>query len=307
MVSKQSQRVKAWLYKNVKNGPAAASVQEARHNMAALEKIQVLPPEARIESVHEEKFSGKQVSWGRVFVNRTILYLHGGGYILGLNKPSLGFAAVLSKASECPIFALDYRLAPEDPFPAALEDALAAYHWLLEKGIRPEDIAFVGDSAGGGLALATLIALRDAREKLPAAAALICPWTDLAGTGESIQTNAACDPFFNLDSIEANSAPLYAGEYDLRHPLISPLYAELHDLPTMLIHAAADDILLDDSTRLLTRGKAAGLEITMEIWEEMWHVWHMYAGSVPEGREATIKIGEFLKQKLDHGSEGCII
>jgi acetyl esterase/lipase len=189
---------------------------------------------------------------------------------------------------------IEYRLAPEHVFPAALEDALTAYRWLLANGTKPEHIVIGGDSAGGGLAMALLTTLRDKGDPLPAGAVLLSPWTDVAGTGESMTTHAEIDPW--LSSAAFNFvAPLYAGAEDIRNPLISPVFADLHGLPPLYIHVGTDEILLNDSTRLAERAKAVGVTAHLQVWEGMWHVFQAFAYTLPEGQQAIDQIGEFIR------------
>lgn len=229
--------------------------------------------------------------------NRVLLCLHGGGYTMGSSKTTSVLASFLSAASGCRVLVIDYRLAPEHPFPAALEDTIAAYRWLLEQGFLPRRIIVTGFSAGGGLALSTLISLRDAGIALSAGAVLVSPWTDLAGTGVSVLTRAEADPWLT-DAMNRYHAALYAGGNDLRHPLISPLYADFPGLPPLLIHVGSDEIMLDDSLRVAERATKAGVEVTLEVWEGMWHVWHAFASRLPEGRQAIEHIGQFVRRKM---------
>jgi len=298
MLSPQSQRIREWLFQNVKNAPPAQSVEEARARLEIMGSRVKLPAEITVEPVQAEHVCGEWIRFGKLNPEKTILYFHGGGYTMGSARSARGLASMLAAACRCPVFTVDYRLAPEHPFPAALEDAVSAWHWLNSQGIQPENIIFLGDSAGGGLALASLLALRDAHKQVPAAAVLICPWTDLADTVDSRVSKAACDPWFNPDSIENQAAQFYAGGNDLKNPLVSPLYARLHDLPPMLIQAASEDTLLDDAIQLYDNAQRDGTDIELEVFEGMWHVFHNFAAVIPEGREAIRKIADFVQQKL---------
>ncbi len=228
--------------------------------------------------------------------DRAILYLHGGGYFMGSCNTHRSTVSRIAKAGRINALSLEYRLAPEHPFPAALEDAVAAYKWLLNEGFQPYNIAVVGDSAGGGLAIATLLSLRDEGVPLPRVGVCISPWADLKGTGESLSTRAELDPFFDSQMIDASA--LYAGENDLGSPLISPVYADLTGLPPLLIHVGTDEILLSDSTRLAQNAKSAQVDVTLKIWERMWHNFHTLAPFMPEANKAIGEIGTFLDRQL---------
>lgn len=192
---------------------------------------------------------------------------------------------------------IDYRLAPEYPFPAALDDAVGAYHWLLAGGIDASNIIVIGDSAGGGLTLATLLKLRDNRAPLPAAAVLLSPWTDLALTGDSLRPNAEVDPMLN-----ALDLPRLANEYlagaNPRLPYASPLYGDLAGLPPVLIQVGGDEILLDDAVRLHERLQLAGSKAELEVWPRMPHVWHLFAPAIPEPQRAIGVIGSFVRRHV---------
>jgi acetyl esterase/lipase len=227
-----------------------------------------------------------------------MLYLHGGAYALGSIDTHREIVARLARATKLRGLAIDYRLAPEHPFPAALEDATAAYGWLLDNGYTPSRVVIAGDSAGGGLALATLVALRDAGQPLPAGAVCISPWTDLALTGASIQGKAAVDPILDPESSE-RYARSYAGEHERTSPLVSPLYAELTGLPPLLIQVGTDEILLDDARRCAEKAREAGVDVTLEIWKEMFHVFQMVR-FLPEAKEAVRHIAEFVSQNVNN-------
>lgn len=222
-----------------------------------------------------------------------ILYLHGGGYMMGSPDTHRAMAARIAIASKARALVLDYRLAPEHPFPGALEDAVAAYRWLLEHKTAPEQIVFAGDSAGGGLALAAQLWLRDAGDPMPASVVCISPLTDMEGTGESVLTRAKADPVLTIKDIVVLRH--YLADNDPRSPLLSPLYGDLSGLPPILIHVGNDEILLSDSTRLAERARAAGVDVTLDIYDGMWHTWHFFAPYLPEATQAIAEIGAFVR------------
>jgi acetyl esterase/lipase len=225
-----------------------------------------------------------------------LLYLHGGAYALGSINTHRELVARLARATKMRGLAIDYRLAPEHPFPAAVKDATAAYLWLVAQGVDPSQIIIAGDSAGGGLALASLVALRDAGKPLPAGAVCISPWTDLALTGASIRSKAQVDPIMKPDSSE-RYARYYAGEHEVTSPLISPLYADLKGLPPLLIQVGTDEILLHDATRCAKKAREDGVDATLEVWDGMFHVFQMIS-LLPETKEAVEHIGDFVSQNL---------
>ena len=195
----------------------------------------------------------------------------------------------------------DYRLAPEHPFPAALEDALASYRWLLSQGISPSHIAIGGDSAGGGLAIATAIRLRDSDDPLPASLFLISPWTDLTFSGESHKTRKEVDPIFGnmVQNDESGFAPSYLGREPPTNPLISPLLADLNGLPPTIIHVGDNEILLNDSTRLMEKMKATNVVVQIHIWQGLWHVFQAFVPFLPESRQSIKEIGEFIRKSIN--------
>ena len=225
-----------------------------------------------------------------------VLYLHGGGYVIGSPRSHRHLVAAIARAAGTSALLPDYRLAPEHPFPAALEDAVAAYRWLLERGIAPEHIVVAGDSAGGGLAVATLLALRDRELPRPAAGVCISPWVDLTCSGGSYATRAAADPIVKREGIDA-MATAYLGGEDARTPLASPLFADLRGLPPLLIHVGDDEVLLDDSVKLAERARKAGVDATLEVWPKMVHVWHWFFPMLDEGHAAIDRIGEFVRAR----------
>jgi acetyl esterase/lipase len=226
---------------------------------------------------------------------KALLYLHGGGYILGSAQTSLGLPLRIGPATSVPVLSVEYRLAPEHPFPAAVEDALAAYRWLLGQGYRSRDIAVFGDSAGGGLAVALALAAREAGLALPAAVAALSPLTDLTAIGDTRQTLADADPILVGDPTARFL--VYAGTRDPRDPLISPVYADLRGLPPLLIQVGTREALLSDSVRLARRARDAGVDVTLDVWEGMWHVWQDNV-DVPEGAGAVAEIAAFFRRHL---------
>ena len=225
--------------------------------------------------------------------HRVLLYLHGGGYVIGSINSHRAMIARIARASRARAIAIDYRLAPEHPFPAAVEDATRAYRWLLAQGNAARNMVIAGDSAGGGLTLAVLATLRTAGDPMPAAAVTISPWTDLEGTGDSMRSNAGRDQTVAVEDL-GEMARMYLGTSDPKNPLASPLYADFRGFPPLLIQVGAAEGLLDDSTRVAKRAKAAGVEVELEIWEDMVHVWQIYAKLLPAGQEAIDKIGKFI-------------
>ena len=225
---------------------------------------------------------------------RVILYLHGGGYILGSARSERMLTSTLARITGQRVLSVNYRLAPEHPFPAAVDDALAAYRWLLTTGREPGEIIVAGSSAGGGLALSTLVALRDAGDRLPAGAILLSALTDLTGNSASYATNVEVELFETPEGV-VEVRTLYLREQDPRTPLASPLYADLHGLPPLLIQVGSEEILLDDSTQVAQRARAAGVTVTLHIGEGMWHMWQTTAARAqfPEGEVAFQQIGDF--------------
>ena len=229
--------------------------------------------------------------------DKLLLYLHGGAYIMGNCATHRQLVSYLARYSGIKALLPEYRLAPEHPFPAAIEDVVGLYRKLLADGYDAENIVIAGDSAGGGLAMATLLSLRDAGDPLPSAACLLSPWLDLASTGESMTTRAKKDPWFHPEDMPTVAA-YYCPEDELRNPLASPVYADLSGLPPLYIQVGADEILLSDSTRAAEKVREAGGEVDIEIWPGMWHVFQAFLRQVPESRKAVKKIGAYIRQAL---------
>jgi epsilon-lactone hydrolase len=263
----------------------------------AIESVASVPPAGtQVEPVEANGVPAEWVTPAGVGDGRVLLYLHGGAYQIGSPATLRHMIAQLCGAAGARALSVDYRLAPEHPFPAALDDAVAAYRWLLAGGTDPATIAVAGDSAGGGLALGTLVALRDAGDPMPAAAVLLSPWTDLALTGESLRTREAVDVMVKPGSMH-ETAGIYLAGQDPRHPYASPLYADLGGLPPLLIHVGDAEVVLDDSTRVAARARDAGVDVTLEVWDEMPHVFHAWAGLLPESDQAIQRIGAWLQDR----------
>lgn len=225
------------------------------------------------------------------------LLLHGGGYVSGNCITHRRMASHLSQVTGLEVFVPDYRLAPENPFPAAVDDALAAYQTLLTRDVDPSRLAIGGDSAGGGLSAALLLALKDKGLPLPKCAVLMSPWTDILGRGESYVTNKPVDPSIDPEDLRAAGRD-YTGDNDPEHPYISPVGADLTGLPPILIQVGGDETMLDDSVVYADRAKRAGVDVVLEVWPGLWHVWQSEAPHVPEAVAAMEVIGTFVKQKL---------
>ncbi len=228
-----------------------------------------------------------------------LLYFHGGGYVIGSVASHRELASRLAAQAGCAALVVDYRLAPEHPFPAAVQDARAAYRWLLANGCDPSRIVLAGDSAGGGLCVVLLTVLRDANEPLPAAAVLLSPWTDLALKGESIRSKARQDPMLHESQLR-RWARWYRGAERAEHPSISPLYAELAGLPPIYIQVGTAEMLLDDARRLVERARECGVRTGLDEWEGMFHVFQVFAPlGVPESRQAVARFGEFCRAAFE--------
>jgi len=269
---------------------------ERRAQYERAEKVFPTPPDVKVERVSAPAAPAEWLRPPSAAPGRVVLYLHGGGYVIGSSRSHRHLAAAIAGAAGASALLLDYRLAPEHPFPAAVEDATAAYRWLLDQAIAPERIVIAGDSAGGGLTVATLLALREARVPLPAGGVCISPWVDLTCSGASYATKAAADPIVRRAGVE-EMARAYLGATPPRTPLASPLFADLRGLPPLLIHVGSDEVLLDDAVQLAERAKAAGVDATLEIYDRMIHVWHWFLPMLDEAQTAVEAIGRFVRSR----------
>lgn len=251
----------------------------------------------RLERVNTGRVAGERVVPRSVRdPSRTLLYLHGGGYVACSPATHRAITCALAAGLQAEVFAPRYRLAPEHRFPAAVDDAVEAYRWVLARAVRPERISIAGDSAGGGLVLAALMKARAEGLPMPSCAVCICPWTDLVGSGASVERNASTDPFAYPSNIAAFAAA-YLGTADPSNPLASPLEGDLAGLPPLLVQASDSEILLDDAVRLHERALGVGVASTLSIHAGLPHVWHQWAGLVPEAATALDEICAFVSER----------
>lgn len=273
---------------------AGPSVERYRKLDRLAIKGQRAPAGTEVSAVVVGDTPAEWVSGPDPAADRAVLYLHGGGFIMGSPATHRELAARLAAAADTRALVLDYRLAPEHPFPAALEDAISAYRWLLESGYREDRLVIGGDSSGGGLALQTLIALRRRGRPLPAAAFFLSPQVDwVRFDGESFSTRARLDPLLTPE-VCRGAAPHYVGDNDPAEPLLCPIRVDLSGLPPLCIHVGDHEVLLSDSLRLAGRARAAGVDVDLKVWPGMWHVFQSAARFVPEGRESIREIGRFV-------------
>jgi len=276
---------------------AAETPQAVRAVFDQMARMLLRPSGTRVEAVDLGGIATLRVTVAAVAPSpRTIFLLHGGGYVFGTTEAYVAVAARLAAAAGTSAYVPDYRLAPEAPYPAACEDALKAYGALLEKH-RAESVAFSGDSAGGGLALATLYNARAAGLGLPACAVLMSPWLDLTGSGASMRDNEATEILILPPSIERCKG-WYTGDRDPAEPGISPLFASPQGLPPTLVQVAANEMLYSDSTRFAERARAAGAEVTLEVEPDLWHAWQSMAPTLPEARHSLASAGRFIAAHL---------
>jgi phosphinothricin tripeptide acetyl hydrolase len=277
--------------------PETMTIAERRRQYERAEKVFPLPPGTSLEAVQVGAGAGEWLRTAAARTDAALLYLHGGGYVIGSPRSHRHLAAAIAAAGDVACLMPDYRLAPEHPFPAAVDDAVEAYRWLLARGIAPDRIAVAGDSAGGGLTVATLLALRERGLAAPAAAVCISPWVDLTCSGASYETRAGVDPIVTRRGV-TEMARHYLGPADPRAPLASPLFGDLGGLPPLLIQVGADEVLLDDAAELAARVRAAGGEAELEVAPHMIHVWHWFLPWLDEAQAAVAKIGHFIRARL---------
>lgn len=276
--------------------PADLSLAQMRERYQKLADTLGAAPDARYDAVDAGGVPAAWVSAPGADETRAILMLHGGGYAIGSIGTHRRLAYDVSAASGARVLLIDYRLAPEHPFPAALDDAVAAWRWMLAEGLQPARLAIVGDSAGGGLVLSTLLRLRDEGIAQPACAVAISPWVDLEMRGDSLRTRAEVDPMVTEPGLHAY-AKRYLGDADPRNPLASPLYANLDGLAPVLLQVGSAEALLDDALRIAEKLHAAGNAVQLSVWPNMPHVFPFFAPILSEGRDGCREIAAFIRQR----------
>ena len=296
MISNEAKSVMAFMATMKVQDISNVPIELCRRGLADMMSFSTPPWGCKIEEVDAGGVDALWVNATEKDDKAAILYLHGGGYTMGSAQTHTGITGVMSYLSQTKVLSVDYRLAPEDPHPAAVQDTVKAYRWLLSQGVPAKSIVIGGDSAGGGLTFATLVELKEKGDELPAAAFAISPWVDLAITGETITTHADIDPMITLSGLYY-MASLYAGNNDLKAPLISPLYADLRGLPPVLIHVGTSEMLLADSRRMALALKRAGVDCTLKEWKDLFHVFHSVV-SLPEARTATKELADFVRNKI---------
>jgi acetyl esterase/lipase len=276
---------------------AGATIEESRAGMEAMTAEAPMPEGASVTSLDAGGVPALDIRMPDSQDDRVVLYLHGGGYVIGSANTHRSLVARISRGSGARCLSLDYRLAPENPFPAAVDDALCGYRHLLSSGVEASRIVVGGDSAGGGLTLATLLALRDAGDPLPAAGFCYSPWADLEGTGASYTDSSIDDPMIELEGLRDMGRHYYA-DTDPKHPLAAPIYADFSLIPPLLLFVGTRELLLDDSTRVAERAKAAGVDVTLHVEEGLVHVWPFLGDDVPEAVKALEQTAEFIRKHV---------
>ncbi len=270
-------------------------VRRARADM--LSRALPVPSGTTVSTIRIGEMRAEWVAGRGASEERAMLWLHGGGYGLGTLRQYRGLASRLSSACGVRVLVPEYRLAPEHPFPAAVDDAVASWKWLLDGGWAGRSMVIAGDSAGGGLTLATALALRDAGVDLPAALVALSPWTDLTGSGESLDRLDGVDVMLDRGTYEFFAQQYLAG-HDPRAPRASPLFGDYARIPPMLLHVSDAETLYSDAVRVAERAREDGVNVTLDVWEGMPHVWHAYAHLIPEGALAIEQVGGFVRGQL---------
>ncbi|MBN1802428.1 MAG: alpha/beta hydrolase [Candidatus Lokiarchaeota archaeon] len=296
MVSEAFKKIFAMIKSTQKVGETR-SVEQIRDGMNQISKMSKLPDDVKLEEILADEVDAVWITTPESSYLPVIVYMHGGGYISGSPSTHYNLCSSIARVVKGRVISIDYRLAPEHPFPAALDDAIMVYKYLLNaEGISPDKIIFAGDSAGGGLVIATLLKLKEIGEILPRAVVCFSPWVDLMLLGNSFKTHVERDPFLTPEVLKSASK-WYCGQKNPKNPLISPLYGDLKGLPPILIQVGTEELLLDDSVRLAKLAKEASVDVTLEIDEGMIHVYQAFVAFAPEPKQALDRVGEFLKKQ----------
>ena len=274
--------------------PRSEDYRQRRLDLDALGRSYGIAADVTVEPTSANGVRAEWTATPGAAADAALLYLHGGGYVIGSLDSHRHLAAEAGRASGCRTLTLDYRLAPENPFPAAVEDAVAGYRHLLGRGLQPGRVALAGDSAGGGLVVAAMVAIRDAGLPQPACGWCLSPWVDMEATGETMTSKAAADPTVQKAGI-LEMARLYLGGADPRSPLAAPIYADLSGLAPLLIQVGAAETLLDDALALAKAAGAADVRVALQIWPEMIHVWHLFHPELAAGRRAIAAGGDWVR------------
>lgn len=294
MISKEMEEVIRLLKSLQSNNSAVLSIEQLRKNADQAGEMIKIPDDVKYEHIEIRGVPAAWVTIPNSNNNRVILYIHGGAYILGSITSSRALTLAFLRMSNARVLAIDYHLAPEHPFPTGLEDAIGVYKWLIEsEEIKPENIIIAGASAGGGLTIATIIKLRDEGVPLPSAGIVISPWADLTCSSESFMQKADLDPWLTPEGLK-NCAKLYGTNNDLRNPYISTVFADFKGLPPLFIQVGTSEILLDDSINLAEQAKAAEVDVKLDIWENLIHVFAAF--ETPESQQARERIEKFIKE-----------
>ena len=254
-----------------------------------------LPENTKVEKIIADGVHAEWISCGKVNTNKIFMFIHGGGYYRGSIASTRATVARISEQAGVQCLSINYRLAPEHPFPAAIDDTYTAYNWILKQGINPQNIIVSGQSAGGGLCLALLLKIKDNKGTQPLGAVAISPWTDLSQSGNTMTTNEEIDPIISKKYLD-RMAGLYLKDLSFSLPLASPLFGDLSELPPILIQVGTAETMLDDSKRFYEKAKKANVDINIEIWTDMFHGWHGNAHILKDAELAIESIGNFCKK-----------
>lgn len=269
------------------------SIEERRVGMEAMQAGIPMPDDIETDAVDLDGIPGRWVVAPGARDDAFVVYYHGGGYVMGSLNTHQELMGRISRACQAKVLGVDYRLAPEHVYPAAVEDGLKSYEWLLGQGADPSRVMLAGDSAGGGLTMATLLSIKDKGGKLPAGAMMFSPWTDLTASGESVKTRAEADPMITMDALSEIAGAYHAGA-DPADALVSPVFADLTGLPPLLIQVGDAEVLLDDASRLADSAKSSGVKVQYQVWDEAFHVFQALP-HLPEASDALLKVGKFYR------------